>query len=589
MTHDTDILFTITIAIVMATAGGYLAALLRLPPIAGFLTAGIIIGPFTPGPMASSEIATQLAEIGVILLMFGVGIHFSIKELAEVQAVSLPAAIIHTSLITAAVTLIFSGFGWSISAGILLGLAIAIASTVIVVHTYTRRNELDTPHAKVAIGWLIVEDLIAVLILVLYPAFVDGGGASTMELLEAFAVTMGKIIVLSLAMIVIGTRLVPQLLRVVSRTNSRELFLLSVLAIALGIAYTSAIVFDVSFALGAFLAGLVVSEADSSHQAAADALPFQEAFSVLFFVSVGMLFDPAFLLESPDMIAIAVVFIVLVRPVLTWIILSLLRFGTVPSMSVAASRAQIGEFSFILGSLGISLGVFDSDALSIILAGSIISILLNPGIFYLAERAQNWLRTSPAISRFELNTLGTDGNLLGAEESGTLRGHAVILGYGRVGSLIGEALQRRGFPIAIVEQNRRRVDQLRSEGMHAIFGDGSNPLILESLNLPRARVLIVAVSDPILTRLAVERARGIAPGLSIVVRTHSDEERARYNQMSNCEAVMGERELAIEMTRFALHRYGVSNMEIQAILRGIRFRDESQAEALSPRITDPIR
>lgn len=567
---------------------GHLVTLVRLPPIVGFLVAGVIIGPATPGPIADLEIAGQLAELGVILLMFGVGIHFSVRDLLDVQSIALPGACIQAALMTGIVILATRGLGWSLGSGLLVGLALAIASTVIVVHSLTERNEINTLHGRIAVGWLIVEDLITVFVLVLVPAISGAGNdGGISELSIAILLTLGKIALLSVVMIVVGTRIVPRLLIFSARTGSRELFLLTTLAIALGIAYISATVFDVSLALGAFLAGLVVSEADLSHQAAADALPFQDAFAVLFFVSVGMLLEPEYILEEPVLTIFAVVLIVAVKPLLTWILLVILRFPSGPGLTIAASRAQIGEFSFILASLGLSVGVLDNDHVNLILVGSIISILISPYAFNVSEFLQHWLQARPElIQRIDrpepLHLTGVDG-----EEEPQFRRHAVLMGYGRVGSVIGEALRRRGFSLVVVEQNRRIVDELREQGIPVINGDASNPLLLEQLNLPRARVLIVALSDPIAARLAVERARKLAPNLPIVVRTHSEAERHYYNQLGNGEAVIGERELAIEMARFALHRFGVPTLEIQAILRGIRFREEEEEET-TPRITDPI-
>lgn len=589
MTGETEIIITITAAMVAAAAGGHLAALVRLPPIVGYLLAGMAIGPFTPLFNADTEVASQLAELGVILLMFGVGIHFSIRDLLAVQRVALPAVIIHTIVITGVMILVMLPTDWSLGASILLGIAATIASTVIVVRALEERHEADTVQGRVSIGWLILEDLLTVFILVLLPPLAESGGdVGLVGLAQSIGITLGKVGLLAAVMVFAGARIVPWLLELAARRNSRELFLLTVLGIAFGIAYTSAALFDVSFALGAFLAGLVVSEADLSHQAAADSLPFQDAFAVIFFVSVGMLVDPAYVLEAPILTAIFVLVIVGVKPLVSWLLLEVLGLSTGAALTAAASRAQIGEFSFILGGLGMSLGVLPDDALNLILTGSIISIVVNPFMYTLAARIREQIERNPEVLRYLPSNRGWPVDLATVEEGEQLRGHAVILGYGRVGNLIGDALTRRDFPFIVVERNRRAIEELREHGVLAIYGDGSHPVILEQLQLDRARVLIVALPDPITSRLAVERARQIAPNLSTVVRAHTEQDRVLFNEMGNIEPVIGERELAIEMTRFTLRRFGLSSMELQGILRGIRFRDEAEQERRINRVTNPI-
>ncbi len=577
MAHDANLIVTITVAFVVACVGGYIASRLRLPPILGFLLSGVIIGPFTPGFNADADIAAQLAEIGVILLMFGVGIHFSLKDLMAVQSIALPGALIQAVVMTALVVMVTSWWGWSLEAGIILGLAVSSASTVILVHTLTERGVLESPAGRIAVGWLIVEDLLTVFALVLIPVlFTDPAGSTAGDgnLAMTLSVTTGKIMLFSGGMILVGARVVPWLLVQTARTGSRELFMLSVLSVALGLAYVSASVFEVSFALGAFLAGLVISESDLSHQAAAEALPLQDAFAVLFFVSVGMLFDWTFLLEAPMMIVSVLLLIVLVKPLVSFLIVALFRYPTRAGLMIGASRAQIGEFSFILASLGLSLQILPEDGYSLILSGAILSITLNPLVFKAIEPIEEWLRQRPPVMKY-LDTRGGSSTALMSEDGvDPMRGHAVLCGYGRVGRVISQALERRGFRQVVVEQDRHIVEDLRNRGIPAYYGDASNPMLLKHLNLDRARVLIIAVPDPISARLIVEHARLLNSRLAIVVRTHSETERERLADIGVTEAVVGELELALEMTRFTMRRFGVGSTEIQGLLQGLRVGPE---------------
>jgi CPA2 family monovalent cation:H+ antiporter-2 len=577
MVHETDILATLTAAVVAAAVGGHLAALIRMPPILGFLLAGVVVGPFTPGPTADASVAGQLAEFGIILLMFGVGIHFSLRELRAVLGIVLPAAIIQAALVTFLVAGLMSLFGWGLGAGLLLGLAISIASTVIVVHAFDRRGELESLHGRVAVGWLVIEDLLTVLVLILIPILSDPGDGRSLETLtSAVGVGMAKVIALSAVMILVGARIVPRLLVFTARLNSRELRLVTVLALALGIAYGSAQIFDVSFALGAFLAGLVISEADLSHQAAADALPLQDAFAALFFVSVGMLLDPRFLIEEPELVVLVVVLIVALKPVVTLLLLAALRFPERSGLLIAVSRAQIGEFSFVLGSVGLAEGIFDDDRVSLILAGSIISILLNPLLFAGAERFSAQLHDRLPL-RFPVQPFTGE---LETSPNG-LRGHAIILGGGRVGGLIVRELQTLRVPLVVVDHQREVVDRFRAAGIPVVYGDAANPLLLEHLEVPHARVFVVAIADPIATRLAIERVRAISPDLPVVVRTHSERERAYVDVLPNAEAIMAERELAVEMTSFVLRQFGVTLEQLEEVRQDLRSRPEEE-RAISP-------
>ncbi len=576
MPHETDIIATLAAAVVAAAIAGHIAALLRMPPILGFLLAGVAVGPFTPGPIADTGIANQLAEFGIILLMFGVGIHFSLKDLRAILRIVLPAATAQVILMGFLVAGLLSLWGWSLGTGLLMGIAISIASTVIVVHAFDRRGELDSLHGRVAVGWLVIEDLLTVLVLILVPLLAaDDGGRSLMTILEAVGIGIAEVVALSVGLLVIGMRVVPRLLLLTARLNSRELRLVTVLALALGIAYGAAELFDVSFALGAFLAGLVVSEADISHQAAADALPLQDAFAALFFVSVGMLFDPAFLLDEPVLVIVVVLLIVLAKPLVTQLLLSALHFPDRPGLLISASRAQIGEFSFILASVGLAEGIFNDDQVSLILAGSIISILLNPLMFSGVGRVANHI-PMPLPVRLPFRPFHIEP----APQS-EMRGHAIVLGGGRVGALIIAELRHLDIPVIVVDFHRDVVEALRASGISSIYSDVANPQLMRHLDLPHARVLVVAISDEIAARLFVERVREITPDLPIVVRTHTETERAHLDALPYTEAVMGERELAIEMTSYALRQFGLSSDELEEVEEELRHLEEDETTIAS--------
>ncbi|MBA2757488.1 MAG: cation:proton antiporter, partial [Chloroflexi bacterium] len=388
MDHEPALISTIAIGLTAAFIGGLIARRLRLPVIVGYIVAGMAVGPFTPGLIADTAIATELAEVGVILLMFGVGIHFSIKDLLAVRAIAIPGAIVQITAATLLGIGLGVALGLGVGGGLVLGLAVSVASTVVLLRALTDRGELDTQQGRIAVGWLIVEDLFTVVVLVLLPTIAPmlGGSAgdsvaSGLGTLGDLVLALGKASIFAVLMVVAGARAVPWLLLMVARQQSRELFTLAVLAIALGIAYVSSAVFGVSFALGAFLAGLVVSESDMSHQAAADALPLRDAFAVLFFVSVGMLLDPMFLLTHPASIAAVLLVIVVAQPLVAFAIVALFGYPVRIALTVAAGLGQIGEFSFILGTIGLALGLLQPDGFQLIVAGALISIALNPFLF----------------------------------------------------------------------------------------------------------------------------------------------------------------------------------------------------------------
>ena len=567
---------TITIALGVAFLGGFLATKVRLPPIVGYLAAGIAVGPFTPGLSADPQIAPELAEIGVILLMFGVGIHFSLPDLWSVRWVAIPGAVGQIVIATAVTALVVPLWGWTYAQGIVFGLAISISSTVVLIRTLTEVGLLDSAHGRIAVGWVVVEDLAIVVVLVLLPPLApllggSGGGGGGENLLGALAVTLAKVALFGVLMVVVGTRLIPWLLAEVARTGHRELFTLCVLVVAIGVAVIAALAFQVSLALGAFLAGVAISESDLSHQAAAEALPLRDAFAVLFFVSVGMLFDPTFVVRQPLLVAAVVALVVLRKWLVSSAIVLALGYPVRTALIVGTGLSQIGEFSFVLSNVDRSLGVLPAEAHDLIIAAALISITLNPLLFRsvdpLAERARNL----PLLRRYDERRAGALSRLEREPEE-TLRHHAVVCGHGQVGSLVTRALQRRNMECLVIEQDRRIVEDLRASGTLALFGDAGHQLVLERAHLERAILLVIALPDPQTSRRVIEVARRANERIGIVARAHSKDAAEYLRKAGANEVVLGEEELAIEMTGYALHRLGVSPQEIALVARGLRSR-----------------
>jgi CPA2 family monovalent cation:H+ antiporter-2 len=580
MDHE-PVITTLAIGLVAAFIGGLLARRLGLPSIVGYIVAGVVIGPFTPGLIADRVIATELAEIGIILLMFGVGIEFSLKDLMAVRGIAIPGAIVQTLVATGLGVAAGIALGWDVGGGLVLGLAISVASTVVLLRAMTDRNELYTAQGRIAIGWLIVEDLLMVVVLVVLPSIAPllGGVesptvAASLGLgpIGALALALGKTALFAGLMVVAGVRLVPWLLTFVARQGSRELFTLAVLAIALGIAFVSSVVFGVSFALGAFLAGAVVGESDMSHQAAADALPLRDAFAVLFFVSVGMLVDPAYLLANPLPIVGVLVLIVAAKAILKFALVTVAGYPVRVGLTVGAGLAQIGEFSFILGTVGLSTGLLPDDGFQLIVAGALLSITINPFLFDAIAPLERRLRDNAALNSL-LEWRAGDLAVLAPEADEGLRGHAILCGFGRVGRMVGPALDRRGFTYVVVTLQRQEVEQLRARGIPAIYGDASNQEILERAKVRSARLIIVASSDAQATYLIVQRAISANPGIDVVVRTHSDVQASQLRTLgSTVLPIHGERELGVQMARYSLRRFGVPTTEAEAIAQGLRHR-----------------
>jgi monovalent cation:H+ antiporter-2, CPA2 family len=576
MPHESQLIALIAIGFVLALGFGFLAARVRLPPLVGYLIAGIAIGPFTPGFVADASLASQLAEIGVILLMFGVGLHFSISTLLRVRAIALPGAVAQIAVATAIGVGLARWWGWSLTAGLVFGLALSVASTVVLLRALEQRNELDTENGHIAVGWLIVEDLAMVLALVFLPALATEGDADASSLLISLGTTALKVAVFVALMLVGGRRIVPWILHQVARAGSRELFTLAVLAIALGIAYGSAHLFDVSFALGAFFAGVVLAETDLSHQAAENSLPLQDAFAVMFFVSVGMLFDPSVVLERP-LELLGVLFIVVVgKSLAAFAIVLAFGYPVRTALTISASLAQIGEFSFILAGLGVGLGLLPAEGRDLILAGALLSITFNPFAFGMIKPMVSWLDRNPRVlALLERRNRRRAPAPAGAQAAG-LRNHAVIVGYGRVGSVVGHALEAQGLRFAVVETHQRIVEDLRTREIVAIQGDASAIGVLDLAAIEHARLLVIASPDGFQARRILELARERNPRIAVVVRTHSSSELAYLIRQGVDRAVMGELELALEMTDYALRSLGVAEERSKLVTQWLRTQEISR-------------
>jgi CPA2 family monovalent cation:H+ antiporter-2 len=560
MPHNLPLISTIASALALALVLGVMAARIKLPALVGYLVAGIIIGPFSPGFVANVNLAHELAEIGIMLLMFGVGLHFSFKDLLEVRRIALPGAMLQIAVATALGAGLALSWGWSTGGALVFGLALSVASTVVLLRALEGRGLLDSTNGHIAVGWLVVEDLVTVLVLVVLPLISPwlggaGQGSADGKLWGALGITLLKLTGFVVLMLVVGRRLLPRLLWQVAKTGSRELFTLCVVAAAVSIAYGAAELFGISFALGAFFAGMTMRESEFSHRAAEESLPLREAFAVLFFVSMGMLFDPRVLVRMP-LQALAVVGIIVVGKSLAAAALVLLfRYPLNTALTVSASLAQIGEFSFILASLGVSLKLLPIEGQSLILAGGLISIAINPPIFATVQPIQAWLQARSRLTQTMQRSADPLSVLPATPDCAQLSRHVVLVGYGRVGRRIGEALAARGIPYVVAEQNREIVERLRAKGICAIAGDASDPGVLAQMHIAGAGMLVIATPDTFDVRQMIEAARTLRPGIETVVRTHNEEEALMLEREMGEKAFLGEHELATGMSRHVLERY----------------------------------
>lgn len=543
MHHTTPLITTIVGGLVLAFLFGMLANRLRISPLVGYLLAGVLAGPFTPGFVADTNLAPELAELGVILLMFGVGLHFSLKDLMAVKAIAIPGAIAQIAVATLLGMALSWAMGWPWLTGLVFGLCLSTASTVVLLRALEERQLIDSQRGQIAIGWLIVEDLVMVLALVLLPAiagmFEEGNASISMVLLDLL-ITIGKVVAFMVLMMVVGRRAVPWILARSAATGSRELFTLSVLALALGIAFGAVEFFDVSFALGAFFAGMVLNESELSHRAAHDTLPLRDAFAVLFFVSVGMLFDPMILISQPLAVLGVLAIIVLGKSLAALLLVRLFGHSLRTALTISVSLAQIGEFAFILAGLGISLNLLSGEGRNLVLAGAILSIMLNPILFALL---QGYLDKSEPLDNQILEEATEEETQIPVD----LCNHAIVVGFGRVGSLLGRKLIEEGIPIVVVENSRPRVEALREQGISAVLGNAARADTMDLARLDCARWLLLTIPNGYEAGEIVTAARIKRPNIEIIARAHYDDEVDYITERGADQVVMGEREIANSM------------------------------------------
>ncbi|MBL0729341.1 YbaL family putative K(+) efflux transporter [Piscinibacter sp. HJYY11] len=562
MPHDVSLISTIAAGFGLALVFGFIAARLKVPPLVGYLLAGILIGPATPGFVADVGLAGQLAEIGVMLLMLGVGLHFSVDDLMAVRRIAIPGAVLQIAVATVMGLGVGYAWGFGLGGSLVFGLCLSVASTVVLLKALEARGVLESMNGRIAVGWLVVEDLVMVLVLVLLPPLAPllGGQAAAgheaggQGLWATLGITFAKVAAFIALMLIVGRRVFPKLLWWVAKTGSRELFTLCVVAAAVGVAFASAKLFDVSFALGAFFAGMMMRESEFSHRAADESLPLRDAFSVLFFVSVGMLFDPMVLLQEPLRVLVVVAIIMVGKTLAAVALVLAFRYPMNSALTVGASLAQIGEFSFILAGLGMALGLLPQAGHSLILAGALISIALNALLFRAIEPVQNWLRErSPLARRLEMRD-DPLAELPTSVHPAFLSGQVVLVGYGRVGRRIAQQLDEHHVRYVVAEQNRERVEELRSRNVPAVSGDATDPGVLIQAHIAQAGMLVVATPDTFGARQMIQTAKTLNPTIEVVVRAHSDDEAALITQEQLGTVFIGEHALAATMGSHVLSR-----------------------------------
>ncbi|OLP43400.1 cation:proton antiporter [Rhizobium oryziradicis] len=593
MPHDTPLISTIVGGLVLAFIFGVIAHRFKMPPLVGYLVAGILVGPHTPGFVADQGLAPELAEIGVILLMFGVGLHFSLKDLLSVRFIAVPGAVVQIGVATLMGLGMGYMMGWPIAGGLVFGLALSVASTVVLLKALQERRIVETERGKIAVGWLIVEDLAMVLALVLIPALAKGPSdvshADPVSVMiqnmlgidlgvgGAIALTLLKVALFVAVMLVFGRRLIPWILHHIAHTGSKELFRLGVLAIALGVAFGAAKLFGVSLALGAFFAGMVLSESELSNRAAQESLPLRDAFAVLFFVSVGMLFDPAIIVSEPWLILGTIFIIVVGKSLAAFLIVLAFRKTVSTALTISASLAQIGEFSFILAELGVGLKILPEEGRDLILAGAIISIVLNPVMFFVCDRIKDWLEVrlnaAPATLAMQSASPGvgaavhaeavvSDGRVSTGQNNredahvvtsagdegdvvrSALSGHAVVVGYGRVGQILVSNLKASNIPMLVIEDSEQRVQELMAMEVPVIGGNATSERVLKLANLEAAKSIAIAIPNVFEAGNVVAKARATNPGLLVLGRAHSDAEIDHLMKQGADTVIMGEREIA---------------------------------------------
>lgn len=572
MPHDTPLIATIVVGLGLAFVFGAIANRFRIPPLVGYLLAGILVGPNTPGFVADQGLALELAEIGIILLMFGVGLHFSMKDLLSVRAIALPGAVVQIGFATLLGWGLAWMLGWSLGAGLVFGLALSVASTVVLLRALQERRLVETERGRIAVGWLIVEDLAMVLTLVLLPALagvlggVDQapppgglyGLTANYGVWGVVGVTLAKVVAFVVLMLVVGRRVIPWVLHYVAHTGSRELFRLAVLAVALGVAFGAAKLFGVSLALGAFFAGMVMSESELSHRAAEESLPLRDAFSVLFFVSVGMMFDPFSVMQHIWPVLGTLFIIVIGKSLAAFAIVLLFGYPIATALIISASLAQIGEFSFILAELGVGLKLLPEEGRDLILVGAILSIILNPVMFLLVDRLKPWLEQrrgaegaaaaispiGPATTAGQVATTGEKPEEDDVPTPTTLTNHTILIGYGRVGSLVGAAMRQANEPLLVVEDADKTIARLKADGIETVTGNAAKEDVFAAANPTLAKRLILAIPNAFEAGRIALLARAANPTIEIVARAHSDAEVEHLEGLGANTVIMGEREIA---------------------------------------------
>lgn len=590
--HDLPLLTTIAAAFAVAWVLGLITQKLKLSPIVGYLLAGVVIGPYTPGYTGDVNLASQLAEVGVILLMFGVGLHFHLKDLLAVKDVAIPGALGQSLLATIASAIIFSLLGFDLSAGLTLGIAMAVASTVVLLRVLLDQGMLNTSHGHVAVGWLIVEDILTVILLVLIPLFaitppIDPASTTTTSthaannlhpaLAVLFALT--KLVLMVLVVFVIGSRVIPKILNAIAKLRSSELFTLTVLVLSVAIAVGSAALFGTSVALGAFLAGMVVAQSKLSHQAAADALPMRHAFAVIFFVSIGMLLNPRFLIEQPLLLLAALAVVLVVKPLAALAIVAICGYPVRTALTVALGLAQIGEFSFIVGQAALQHNLMPESAMQILVAAAIVSITINPLLFRSIDRFENTLRKFPSLynllsarhaRRAAAVNSATHEKLHAAAAADSTKPYAIIAGYGPVGRLVDAMLRDANFETLVIDMNVDTVQSLTSSNRLALFGDATQHAILEEANLRKASHLIITHPSPEGLAALVIAAREINPSVEVIVRARYLAEGEALRDAGATYVVFEEGETGLALARYAMQRRNIDAQTAEKLLAAVR-------------------
>jgi CPA2 family monovalent cation:H+ antiporter-2 len=560
--HEVTLLINIAMALVVAFFGGLIARRIGLPTIIGYMLAGIAIGPFTPGFVGDTGTISQLAELGVLFLMFGVGLHFSINDFWKVRSIAIPGALGRMALAVLLGFGLSQLWGWTPISGLVLGLAISIASTVVLLRGLMDKGLLNTRHGQAAVGWVVVEDLATVLILVLLPTIADtSNGFDWAQLGLTLLKAAGFIVIV----LFVGIRLIPWVLLRIAHTRSRELFILAILTIALGIALGAAEIFGVSLALGAFIAGVVVSESPLSHQVGADVLPFRDAFAVLFFVSIGMLVNPMYLLDNIGSILALTALIVIGKPVLTLLLGAIFPWQVRTTLVLAAGLSQIGEFSFILGQEGVFLGMLDQDQYSLILAGALLSITINPVLYKAIQPFESWLKRSPSVWKFL-----DRHSPMPAHDDDTHENHVVIVGYGRVGRHIVNLLGQMKIPHLVIDSDAERIEEINQRGLTSLYGDAANSEVLTHASLSRARALVVTGPDEAAGELIVAAAHDIAPKLPIIARAATEDGIKRLGEFGAKHVIHPELEGGLEIVRHTLLELGFPALDIYRYTDAVR-------------------